>query len=70
MQNKLAIFEDKKIRKVWNNDEWWFVVEDIVGALTESRDPKQYIKRLRKRDFNLEMNWGTICTPLEMIARD
>lgn len=70
MKNKLAIFESKKIRKVWYNDEWWFVVEDIVLALTESRDPKQYIKRLRKRDFNLEMNWGTICTPLELLAKD
>ena len=70
MENKLAIFESKEIRKVWYNDEWWFVVEDIVFALTDSKDPKQYIKRLRKRDFNLEMNWGTICTPLEMIAKD
>jgi len=65
MQNKLAIFEDKKIRKVWHNDEWWFVVEDIVYILTESKDPKQYIQRLKLRDPELKKGWVQIVHTLE-----
>lgn len=38
---KLAVFEDKTIRKTWFNDEWWFVIEDIILALIDSNDPKQ-----------------------------
>lgn len=68
--HKLAIFEEKQIRKTIHNAEWWFSIEDIIEVLTNSRDPKQYIKKLRKRDPELDLNWGTICTPLEMLAKD
>lgn len=40
--NKLALFEGQKIRKVFHDGDWWFSVEDVVLALIESRDPKQY----------------------------
>lgn len=40
MQNKLVVFKNKAIRRMLNNDEWWFVVEDIVLALIDSKDPK------------------------------
>jgi|SRR3989344_202317 len=66
----LALFEGKQIRKIWHNEEWWFSVTDIVFALTESSDIKQYIKKMHQRDPFLNANWGTICTPLEMIAPD
>jgi len=50
---RLAIFKGKKIRRtIWNN-EWWFVVEDIVFALTGSNDPKQYVQRMKYRDPEL-----------------
>jgi len=39
----LVVFQDKKIRRTWFSDEWWFTLEDIVYALTESKDTKQYI---------------------------
>ncbi|MDO8662919.1 MAG: Bro-N domain-containing protein [Candidatus Omnitrophota bacterium] len=68
--NKLAIFQKKGIRRVIYKNEWWFSVEDVVLALIDSADVKQYIKKMRKRDPELENNWGTICTPLEMIAHD
>ena len=44
----IKLFQDKKIRSVWNDDEeqWYFVVEDVVAALTDSADPKQYVKRM------------------------
>ena len=68
----IKLFQDKKIRSAWNDDEeqWYFSVYDVVEALTDSNDPKQYIKRMRSRDEALNLNWGTICTPLEMIALD
>ena len=69
-QTKIAIFKGRKIRKVIYKNEWWFSVVDVVGALTDSVDTGQYVKKMRKRDSELEKNWGTICTPLEMIAKD
>jgi len=70
MENKIIVFQDRKIRRTWFNDEWWFSVSDVVEALTDSADVKQYIKKMRSRDAELNSYWGTICTPLEMIAKD
>ena len=70
MENKIIVFQDRKIRRTWFNDEWWFSVSDVVEALTDSADVKQYIKKMRSRDPELNSYWGTICTPLEMIAKD
>lgn len=70
LKNAVAIFEGKEIRKVWHQDEWWFSVFDIVEVLTGSSDPKQYIKKMRQRDSALDSKWGTICTPLELVAPD
>ena len=70
METKIALFRGKQIRKTIHNDEWWFSVSDVVEALTDSRDSRQYIKRMRSRDSELNSYWGTICTPLEMIAKD
>ena len=69
-ENTLVVFQSKKIRRTWHNDEWWFSIADIVFALTDSSDPKQYIKKMRTRDKPLNNNWGKICTPLELIAPD
>ncbi len=68
--NALVVFQGKNIRRIWHNDEWWFSVFDVVSVLTDSADPKQYIKKLRSRDPFLNANWGTICTPLELLAPD
>ena len=72
MDNKIQIFEDKRIRTAWNEEteEWYFSVSDVVEILTDSRDVKQYIKKMRSRDAELNSKWGTICTPVEMIALD
>jgi len=67
MSTKLALFEGKEIRKVIHNEEWWFAVVDIVGVLTESTDVKQYIKKMRSRDHELNVYWGTHCTPLKKL---
>ena len=72
MDNKIQIFEDKRIRTAWNEEteEWYFSVSDVVEILTDSKDVKQYIKKMRSRDSELNSKWGTICTPVEMIALD
>jgi len=71
-ENKVQLFQDKNIRSYWdgNQEKWYFSVQDIVQILSESSDVKQYIKRMRSRNSELSANWGTICTPLEMIAAD
>lgn len=55
----IKLFHDKKIRSVWNDEEeqWYFVIEDVVAALTDSADPKQYIKRMKLRDAELAKGW-------------
>lgn len=70
--SEIKIFQDRRIRSVWNEEEeqWYFSVEDIVAVLTDSNDPKQYIKRMRYRDPELQTNWGTICTLVGMTAQD
>jgi DNA-damage-inducible protein D len=52
-ERRIALFQRKEIRRVIHDHEWWFVVEDVVLALIESRDPKQYVKRMKLRDPEL-----------------
>ena len=68
----IKVFEGKNVRVVWNEEEekYYFSVADIVEVLTESTDVKQYIKRMRSRDPELDSSWGTICTPTRMKAAD
>lgn len=70
METKISVFRGKEIRKVLHQDKWWFSVSDVVEVLTDSADPKQYIKKMRQRDPELNSYWGTICTPLEILAPD
>ena len=68
--NHVAVFQETTIRRVWHNSEWWFAIVDVVGVLTDSSDPRQYIKKMRQRDEPLDSKWGTICTPLQLKAPD
>ena len=65
-QNKLVVFQEKEIRRVWHNDEWYFSVSDIVGALSESKDAKAYWRKLKQREPQLV----TICHGLKLVAKD
>jgi DNA-damage-inducible protein D len=56
----IALFRGKEIRKTIHNNEWWFVVEDVVLALIDSNDPKQYVSRMKQRDPELEKGWVQI----------
>ena len=70
--DKIKLFENQRIRTVWNaeEEEWYFSVIDVVAALTESLDPKQYLKKLRSRDIELNSKWGTICTSVSGIGKN
>ncbi|UZR99435.1 BRO family protein [Chondrinema litorale] len=64
--NEIKLFESQEIRSVYHNDEWYFVVVDVVSALTESKDSSQYIRRLRQRDEELNKGWVQIVLPLSV----
>ena len=64
MTTKIAIFKNKEIRKTIHNNEWWFSVSDIVEALTDTPNAKDYIRKMRNRDNTLSEGWGQIVTPL------
>jgi DNA-damage-inducible protein D len=66
MNTKIAIFKGKKIRKTLHKNEWWFVISDVVYALTDSIQPNGYIKDMRRRDPELSKGWGQIATPLSI----
>ena len=61
---RVAVFRGAHIRRTLHNDEWWLVVEDVVAALTASTDPKQYVKRMRQRDEELNKGWVQIVPTL------
>lgn len=69
---ELKIFEEKQIRTIWDEvqEKWYFCVPDIIRVLTDSVDVRQYIKRLRQRDPELNSVWGTICTPHQFLSTD
>ena len=70
MKTKQVIqqFEQCHVRTAWNSDhgKWYFSVVDVVAALTDSKNPAEYLKKLRKREPELAQGWGQIVTPLTM----
>jgi len=64
MEKSIAVFRGKEIRKTIYNNEWWFVIADVVSVLTDSVNPTGYIKDMRRRDKELSKGWGQIATPL------
>jgi DNA-damage-inducible protein D len=65
---RIAVFKKHEIRRTLHNNEWWFVVNDVVQALTDSPDPKDYIRKMRDRDEELGKGWGQIVTPLSVMT--
>ena len=62
----IQLFEEKKVRTVWDDEQekWYFSVVDVVEVLTDSVNPSDYIKKMKKRDPQLAEGWGQIVTPL------
>lgn len=73
MDNEVKLFEDNKIRSVWDNEkeEWYFSVVDVVGALTDSPNPRDYWYRVKKRMSEEEKSQlSTFCRQLKFKAAD
>ena len=68
----IQLFEGKKVRIAWDaeQEKYYFSVTDIVQVLTDSVNPRDYIKKMLRRDPELKSKWGTICPPVEMLAPD
>ena len=66
---RVALFQNREIRRTLHNDEWWFVITDIVAALTDAADPSDYWKKMRRRDPDLSLDsqgGGQIDPPLAL----
>ncbi|HIG96029.1 TPA: Bro-N domain-containing protein [Candidatus Woesearchaeota archaeon] len=66
----LVVFEDKKIRRTWFNDEWHFSIIDVVGALTNSENPRNYWNMLKAREAEQGIELYTFCVRLKLLAED
>ena len=66
--NAIKLFEEKRVRTVWDDqqEKWYFSVVDVVSVLTDSANPTDYLKKMRKRDPQLAEGWGQIVTPLSI----
>ena len=61
---QIALFKGKTIRRTLHQDEWWFVIVDVVSVLTDSAQPDGYLKDMRRRDPEIDKGWGQIATSL------
>ena len=66
INESITVFEDKQIRRVWQDEQWYFSVNDVVELLSESKNVSDYIKKMRLRDTELGKGWGQFVTPLAM----
>jgi hypothetical protein len=69
-KDSLKLFEDRKVRTVWDEEQekWFFSIVDIVGILTDSSNPTDYLKKMRKRDEQLALYIGTNCPQITMLT--
>ena len=65
-KNALVVFEGKNIRRVWHNDEWYFSVVDVVGALTDSPNPRNYWNMVKSREQEHDIELYTFCVQLKI----
>jgi len=68
-QNKLVVFQNKNIRRIWNDDEWYFSVIDVVEVLTDSPTPRQYWGKVKAREFT-KLQLSPIWVQLKLPSRD
>ena len=66
--NAIKLFESKQVRAIWDDEQekWYFSITDVIAILTDSVNPTDYLKKMRKRDPQLAEGWGQIVTPLSI----
>ena len=70
-QGKIVVFGAKRIRRVWVDDQWYFSVVDIVGALTDSASPRKYWDAMKRREQEATgLQLSTLCRQLKLTAAD
>lgn len=69
-ENALVVFQDRKIRRVWRNDEWYFSVIDVVEVLTGSSNPRNYWSMLKSRESEHGIELSTFCVQLKLQSED
>jgi DNA-damage-inducible protein D len=70
LESRVALFQSREIRRTLHNDEWWFVITDIVAALTDAADPSDYWKKMQRRNPDLSLDGqggGQIDPPLRWL---
>ena len=70
MSDDVKMFEGSQIRSVWDNEreEWYFSIVDVVGVLSESKNPTDYLRKMKKRDEILASYLGTNCPKVGMVS--
>jgi DNA-damage-inducible protein D len=61
--NHIILFKEKKIRRGFHGEIWWFAINDVIAALTDTTNVTQYIKKMRSRDDALSKIWEEIVKP-------
>ncbi len=70
-QDKIIVFQEKQIRRIWHQEEWWFAVVDVIEVLAESTKPRDYWYRLKEREEkSSRIQLSTNCRQFKMIAQD
>ncbi|MEK6857950.1 MAG: hypothetical protein AABX39_05170, partial [Nanoarchaeota archaeon] len=69
-EKSLVVFQDKKIRRIWYNKEWLFSVVDIIEALTDSENPRNYWNMLKNRELEKGVELYTNCVQLKLPSTD
>jgi len=69
-QNKLVVFQNKNIRRIWHGDQWYYSIIDVVGVLTDSTNPRKYWSVLKTRLKQEGNELATNCSQLKLVSSD
>ena len=70
-QGKMIVFGAKQIRRIWHDEQWFFSIVDIIGALTDSDNPRNYWSMLKARERKQsEVQLSTLCVQLKLTSSD
>ena len=70
MRAKLALFENKEIRKIYKNNKWYYSVQDVISMYIKNEDVNKYVEKLKKHDKYLKDNWSNLCININMQTKD